>query len=445
MPMTRRFFVVFFMYFFVIQSAIFGIVRAEPKFYAIWLINFVFIVLMALFYSNFDKWDKNSSKHDDMWVEKVVHKYHNTLNSSKKSKTPFMSYLFVFSIVLMLLAVLSKALLGVLSISIWRFAWFYFIMLFLSAKKMLDKRIALWKTIFLPKDFLFWTSIILVIGVYGTLPLQIVTLKVLLAVFVWAVFFFIWASIVKEVWSSNVFKMYFTKLYLVILWIFVLLFGFQVLVSGNDIRLSSDLQRLQIIVSGWLRSEVWEKAAFTWKDLLSNWEWEVLLSSLLDSGYVILDETGSTIIDTWDVSSDVIPNNNSTWIIQDIIEEEDVIVEDARLSLPTYPTMMDALIYLMDYYNVELYTKKDITFTYVSVKNPYYTEFRTAYEKRLIWKNTNPSKRVLCETYIVMKWLLEWWEIDKTLDIKSAYRKKAVSSDQLNDCKWWFYAKNINL
>jgi len=77
----------FFMYFFVVQSAIFGVVRWEPKFYIIGLINLVFIVLMALFYKNFDKSPTNGGKKDlfeDTKAEHIVHKYHATLRASKK-------------------------------------------------------------------------------------------------------------------------------------------------------------------------------------------------------------------------------------------------------------------------------------------------------------------------------------------------------------------------
>jgi len=64
---------------------------------------------------------------------------------------------------------------------------------------------------------------------------------------------------------------------------------------------------------------------------------------------------------------------------------------------------MDAVIYLVRKYDVPLITKHDISFTYVSFKNPYYNEWRTAYGKKLIGKSTNPSKYIVCESYIVMK------------------------------------------
>ena len=64
---------------------------------------------------------------------------------------------------------------------------------------------------------------------------------------------------------------------------------------------------------------------------------------------------------------------------------------------------MDAVVYLVKKYNIPLITKQDISFTYVTFKNPYYPEWRTAYANKLIGKSTNPSKYIICDSYIVMK------------------------------------------
>ncbi|MBU0626214.1 hypothetical protein KKG31_07620 [Patescibacteria group bacterium] len=57
---------------------------------------------------------------------------------------------------------------------------------------------------------------------------------------------------------------------------------------------------------------------------------------------------------------------------------------DDRADVPALPTLMDVLIYLMDHYSIPLSPQKNISFTYVSPKNPYYPQFRTAYENLLI-------------------------------------------------------------
>jgi hypothetical protein len=64
---------------------------------------------------------------------------------------------------------------------------------------------------------------------------------------------------------------------------------------------------------------------------------------------------------------------------------------------------MDAVIYLLKKYEMPLIIKKDINFTYVSFSNEYYPERRTAYANKMIGKTTNPSKYIVCESYIVMK------------------------------------------
>jgi len=74
-------------------------------------------------------------------------------------------------------------------------------------------------------------------------------------------------------------------------------------------------------------------------------------------------------------------NSDASVFTANVVPVEE---EDERLKIATYPTLMDVLIYLMDHYNVELSTKKDMYFAYVTPKNPYYAQFRTAYEYRLI-------------------------------------------------------------
>jgi hypothetical protein len=97
--------------------------------------------------------------------------------------------------------------------------------------------------------------------------------------------------------------------------------------------------------------------------------------------------------------------------------------------------LMDAVIYLIDRYNVPLITSKDISFTYVTTKNPYYSERRTAYANKLIGKSTNPSKYIICDSYIVMKWILEKRPVTYTSStVLSKYRVEATNRNALNGC-----------
>lgn len=97
--------------------------------------------------------------------------------------------------------------------------------------------------------------------------------------------------------------------------------------------------------------------------------------------------------------------------------------------------IMDAIIYLIKKYEIPLNTKKDINFTYVSTKNPYYAEWRTAYANKMIGKTTNPSKYIVCESYIVMKWLLEKWPVTYTsTTVLTKFRAEAIKRNALNGC-----------
>lgn len=181
---------------------------------------------------------------------------------------------------------------------------------------------------------------------------------------------------------------------------------------------------------------------FTGTDLLSGqWQilsnvvssWDMLTSGDLSADVPVEFASGSVVTDISSSSTGTLPS------------EPVATTDDDRLQVPALPTLMDVLIYVMNHYTVPLSVKKDITFLYVTPKNPYYPQFRTAYDMKFIGKNANPSKQVLCQTYMVMKWLLEEWEVSDAFDIPTAYRNAAKAKWLLNGCKRNFYVKNVNL
>ncbi len=413
---------------------------------------------MFLFYKNFDK-------SGDLWYKSEhLKKTHSEHVSRKSQKWSMLGYMFVLSICLLFVVVFDNVFLHAFSVSMWRFAWFYFIMLFLAAKKLLDRKIYLWRALFYPKDFLFLTSFIVIMWVYWTLALQLIVFKIFIAFLVWFIFFFVWASIVKDSNKLNIFGLLFTKLYMFILGIFVVVLWAQAMFYGTSTALSNDVWSLWTMVWSW----------FWWPSIVDSDNSDMSWSVLVEIGWEVvstsLDWTWWIVIVWEDVVSDVIANDDWTGVNIFVSESTDVIAssgdvvsfenmepdsfvtEDAdgssaskKLDVPELPTMMDVLIYLVDAYDVPLSQEKNIRFTYVSTKNPYYAEFRTAYDNLLIGKTVNPSKNVLCQTYIVMKWLLEDWDVGSYTDIKSAYRKEAQDRWVLNGCKWNFYVKNVSL
>jgi hypothetical protein len=97
--------------------------------------------------------------------------------------------------------------------------------------------------------------------------------------------------------------------------------------------------------------------------------------------------------------------------------------------------MMDAIKHIIEVNAIPLSTKTDITFTSVSKTSSNYPYFKTAYDKRMIGKNTDPSKQISCETYIVIKGLGEGRNVGNYTDVKIAYWNKAEELGKLNGCK----------
>ncbi|MCX6823597.1 MAG: hypothetical protein NT085_00515 [candidate division SR1 bacterium] len=143
-----------------------------------------------------------------------------------------------------------------------------------------------------------------------------------------------------------------------------------------------------------------------------------------------------------EVSSDIF---TGTTVNSDIQEATGTVLgTSSEVITPTTNTaattlgnqkLMDAVLYLLKKYDIPLITKKDISFTYVTFKNPYYNEWRTAYASKLIGKSTNPSKYIVCESYIVMKGILEKWNVPYTsTTVLAKFRAEAVKRNALNGC-----------
>ncbi|MDR2541412.1 MAG: hypothetical protein LBD11_06770 [Candidatus Peribacteria bacterium] len=97
--------------------------------------------------------------------------------------------------------------------------------------------------------------------------------------------------------------------------------------------------------------------------------------------------------------------------------------------------MIEAIKHIIDTNDLPLSQKTDINFTTMSKSNADYKYFRTAYETKMIGKNTDPSKQISCDTYMVIKGIGEKWNVGSYTDVKLAYRKKAEELGKLNGCK----------
>lgn len=132
----------------------------------------------------------------------------------------------------------------------------------------------------------------------------------------------------------------------------------------------------------------------------------------------VQEETGQVV---WTSTETPVTDNDTTSTSNTVIGKQKI---------------MDAVIHLVNKYTIPLVTTPNVSFTYVTTKNPYYAERRTAYANKLIGKTTNPSKYIVCESYIVMKWLLEWRDVQYTSStVLTKFRAEAVKRDELNGCE----------
>ena len=108
-------------------------------------------------------------------------------------------------------------------------------------------------------------------------------------------------------------------------------------------------------------------------------------------------------------------------------------------------TMWEAVKALLSWYTLS--TKTNITFRYVAKSNELYPYFKTAQEKTMLGTDTDPSKIVSCDTFITMKWILEWRNVGSytSKTVKSVYWNKAAELWKLNGCEKWKYVKRWNL
>ena len=156
----------------------------------------------------------------------------------------------------------------------------------------------------------------------------------------------------------------------------------------------------------------------------SNLSWDVYISWYDESEFVSIDADL-----TWDNTD-----------IQNIDTEEDL-----NIDLSKNATFEDAIKYLLDTNSITLLTNKIIKFNHISSDSVDYPYYRTAYWLWMIGKTLNPSKSLLCETYVVMKWLAEAWNVPSYTDIKQAYWTYAKNNDKLPSCLYWKFLSLADL
>ena len=109
-------------------------------------------------------------------------------------------------------------------------------------------------------------------------------------------------------------------------------------------------------------------------------------------------------------------------------------------------SLLEAVVYLLQTHDTPLLTKKDATFYGVSATNQYYKYWYTAYKMWLVGKTSSPSTLVSCQTYMVLKGMLEKWNIQYTpSNVKTQFWAEAEKRGILNACVFGKTLKWANL
>ncbi len=264
-------------------------------------------------------------------------------------------------------------------------------------------------------------------------------------------FFFLSYLIFKNQWYSRFFKLLYTKIYVVV---FLIVFMWSIMVwwliplktqiydyAGKASTLfkntfSKDNKDPYLFVSEWHIVDSWSVEAI----LFDSWylfqeTWEIVT-------WVALDTTWSlaTGINTVFVSDD----KNTSW---EKLEDQNIsLKKDLWIYDTDTISMITALRFLMEKYDIPLSKKTNTRFTYVSTKNILYPYWKTAYEKRIIGVSNNPVSKISCETYQVFKGMLLWWEVNYTpTTVKKIYWNESQKLGLLNGCVYWNLLKWSNL
>lgn len=300
-----------------------------------------------------------------------------------------------------------------------------------------------------------WLSLILSLLVYHfvDIPSIFLSVKIFFSAFSWFVVFVLGIWAFKAIGAYSVWKLIITRVYLMIIFCCLLVFGPQwylniyqdQMIQGHDQLWSFALEWIlenygkihtklfgpSFIVTGDIKTK-------TWSFVISGGEELVFWENYYEStGYLISTGIGST-----------------TWIHMNLEEnfEEEIVVDE--ISDDFFPEMSDtqiltyaqALKYIIDSNKIPLSIAQNTKFAYISKKNEMYPYFKTAIESSLIGKKQKPDLSIRCDNYIVIKWILEkrnvsWYKGD----VFEKYFQRAKDIGILNGCARGKYLTKINL
>jgi len=191
-------------------------------------------------------------------------------------------------------------------------------------------------------------------------------------------------------------------------------------------------------------------------DSLTGYTEDILTQDDL-SGDIV---SGDIVESTGEVLSTGSIEQATTWVIVDksfvttwetpktapVVSEPKLSTSTLKFADTQFVSLLEAVVYLLQTHNTTLYTKKDVKFSGVSTTNKYYAYWYTAYKMWFVGNISSPSTLVSCQTYIVLKGMLEKWNVQYTpSNVKTQFWAEAQNWDLLNGCVFGKTLKGANL
>ena len=358
--MKKNLFLLFVIYFFVIQSCIIAFLRNETKFLALWIINLWVILIVILSYSYFEKSNKKTDDESPVSFKKE----RETILSEKAHKKP--NY----------------------------------------------------------KNKLFWISLVFAIIFFVFFKWYLFSNKLIIWAWIWFILFMALFYISRWYKHNKFLNLRNSRVYIFIFILWIILSWFDATIP--DLKQDTAVWCIINVISNWWKYTVQDIQD---QEEIYKPEETVLVES---SSWYIQEQTTQTWeveIVTWDTN---ISTNNNQTNNEDYLNDWDI-------------TILDAIKYLLIKNNIVLDTKQNVKFTYISYQNTNYPYFKTAFMRKMIWTSTNPDKKIICQTYIVMKWIAWSRDISTNINLLQTYRDKANELWELNWCERNKYVTTENL
>jgi len=383
--MKKNLFLLFSVYFFVLQAIVVGILRKESNFFWLGGINLLAIALIGIIYNSIEHHHEDAPEHKPHHEATPEHKPHHEPRVLKEPKVIFHNYLY-------------------------------------GNTKEQKKKSELY--------FPFVISFLIIVGIFLLFQYNSTTIETILlfSILLWFIVFITLTLLLKDRFTKWFFALLGTKIY-------ILLFVCSSTLVAYDYHQVN--KELPLSFWAYITQNFLGKNPTHSQEYVFTGEWQVLWSGQTEtlSGE---EQVSSDLFSGMTIDSDIQEEETGTvlWTSTDV--EEVVIEPETPSTIATTKgnqKIMDAVIYLLKKHNIPLITKHDLSFTYVSFKNENYDYWRTAYANKLIWKTTNPSKYIVCESYIVMKGILEKRNVPYTSStVLTKFRAEAQKRNALNGC-----------